>query len=128
MDVQLVADALDWAPETVMREATYQAGDRTIYYEGADTWEDITDLYTLLEQHLETGSPNLENAQIEKLADVVASGRSLSDVDIGVLVRLLKKYEGPLAELRATPGKGGQDYTDVPDPATARIVSDGGDQ
>ena len=45
------------------------------------------------------------------------SGYPLSDVDVGLLQKLLAKYAPKIAELRAKP----DGYTSGPDPGTARI-------
>lgn len=106
-----------------VREGTYGApGQPQVYYEDADTYADVTDLYTVLENARGNGTPNLENAQVEDLATSILSGHALSDVQIGVLQRLLDKYQASIQELRGSPDRDGQDYTSVPDPGTARIV------
>jgi hypothetical protein len=106
-----------------VREGVYGApGSPRVYFEDADTYKDITDLYSILKQNLDTGSPNLENSQVEGLAASIQDGYPLSAVEIGVLQRLLAKYAKDLAELRASPDRQGQDYTSVPDAGTARLV------
>ncbi len=105
------------------REAVYggENGTSEVFYEDANTWQDVTDLFSVLDQELENGTPNLENSQVEALATAMQEGRPLSDVQIGVLRGLLDKYSAELAAFRAS-GRSGQDYADVPDPATARLA------
>lgn len=106
-----------------LREATYGPTGTEIYYEDGDTYRDITDLYTVLKQNrADTGSPSLENGQVESLARTVYENRPLSLVEIGLLAKLKGKYADALAQLRAIPDRDGQDYLAVPDPATARLV------
>lgn len=112
--------------EGALREASYGApGSPQVYYEDGDTYKDITDLFTVLDQNRKTGSPNLENAQVEDLAKQIYERKPLSAMHIGVLKQLQTKYAGALAKLRATPDRDGQDYTSSPDPATARLVTGG---
>jgi len=106
-----------------VREGTYGApGQPQVYFEDASTYADVTDLYSVLAQERGNGTPNLENSQIEGIAASIQDGYLLSDVEIGVLQRLLAKYREQIDALRASPDHEGQDYTAVPDPGTARIV------
>jgi len=106
-----------------MREATYGAdGQPQVHYEDGDTYRDCTDLYTVIKNDLGTGSESLENQQASNLVALMKEGYPLSDVQVGLLQRLLAKYKPQIEALRASPDKEGQDYTDVPEPATARLV------
>jgi hypothetical protein len=115
------ADQLDLVREaTRLREGTYGApGQPQVYYEDAGSYRDITDLYQLLDSETPDGTKKLENAQVENLAARVLSGYPLTDIDIGVLQRLLAKYQTQLQALREDPDY--DDYTSVPDPGTARL-------
>lgn len=126
-DLATLADALALAEHHArLREGVYGGnGTPRVYYEDAGTYEDVTDLYTILDTETPDGTKDLENAQVEDLATSMLKGYPLSDVQIGVLKRLLEKYSTQIAELRATPDKDGQDYTDVPNPGVARLVTTG---
>ncbi len=124
MDLHELQATADWLGRdllSVVREGTYGVGQQ-VYYEDANTYKDVTDLYTVLSQEIGNGTPNLENSQVEGIAASIQDGYPLSDVEIGVLQRLLAKYKTQIDALRASPDHAGQDYLAVPDPGTARIV------
>lgn len=132
MDTLDLRNAADWLGDHELgellrvREGTYGApGQPQVYFEDGETYEDVTDLYTVLEADRGNGTPNLENAQVEHLAACMLAGYPLTDVQIGLLQRLLNKHADAIAALRATPDREGQDYTDVPDPGTARLTTGG---
>jgi hypothetical protein len=109
-----------------LREGTFggaKYGTPEVFYEDSSTYADVADLYSILDQNRGTGSPSLENAQIENLAETMMRGKSLSDVQIGVLKQLMAKYKTRIEKLRASPDREGQDYTSSPDPGTARLVN-----
>lgn len=116
----------DLAVVARLREASYGVeGGPQVYYETGDTYRDLTDLFTVLEQDRGTGSPNLENAQVEDMARSIYERHPLSAMQIGVLKQLMAKHGPALKALRAKADREGQDYTAAPDPATARLVTGG---
>jgi hypothetical protein len=126
MDTQELREAQSWLGGRDLgtllrvREGTYGApGQPQVYYEDGDTYKDVTDLYQVLPVESGDGTKHLENAQVEHLGACMLSGYPLSDVQIGVLQALLAKYADAIAALRADQE---QDYTNVPDPGTARLV------
>ena len=133
MDLTNMRSAVDWLGDGLpgildrVREGTYGApGQPTVYYEDGSTWRDLTDLYTVLDQERGNGTPNLENSELENMLATVKGGYPLTVVQIGMLKRLLAKYQPAVDALRAKDGKEGQDYSAVPDPGTARLVTGGG--
>jgi hypothetical protein len=132
MDLANIRSATDWLGDRLapilsrVREGSYQvAGGPEIYFEDGSTYQDIADLYTVIANEQGNGSANLENAQVEDLGRSILTGYPLSDVQIGILKRLLAKYAPQLDALRGSGDREGQDYTAVPDPGTARIVTGG---
>jgi hypothetical protein len=108
-----------------LREGVYGSGSQQVYFEDEDTYRDLTDLFTVVSQNRGTGSPNLENAQVENMARTMYEHRPLSAMEIGLLKRLLAKYASDIEQLRSSPDRDGQDYLAAPDPATARLVTGG---
>src|SRR5437870_2651234 len=87
-------------PMSRVREGTYQLADgREIYFQDGSTYRDLSDLYSVLSNQKPDGTINLENAQVESLATQMLSGYPLSDVEIGVLRKLLAKYNDRIAAL-----------------------------
>lgn len=119
-------DGRDFSGLFRVREGVYGApGQPQVCFEDGDTYKDVTDLYTVLDQERGNGTPNLENSQVEGIAASIQDGYPLSNVEIGVLQRLLAKYKERIAALRASADQEGQDYTSVPDPGTARLAVGG---
>jgi hypothetical protein len=109
-------------PEKVLGLSTYGGvnGSPAVAYETSDTYGLVTDLWRVLPQTLANGTPNLENELVEGIAASMQDGKPLSDAEIGVLRKLLDKYQSEIVALRADPDY--QSYTDTPSPATARLV------
>jgi hypothetical protein len=108
-----------------MREATFGGdayGTDKVYYEDDDTLAELQDLFTVLPVTLPNGSPNLANEIVKAMIADVQHGHPLSPVQIGKFLELRSTHADAIAKLRARSGKGGQDYMDVPNPATARLV------
>lgn len=102
-------------PDADIREATYQLDDgRSVYYDdGRETLRDAADLYTVLAENHETGSPNLENGQARMLLDKIQQGGVLGEMHIGTLRKLLAKHSAAIAKLRKSRDRDGQDLLDV---------------
>ena len=67
-------------------------GGLKVFYEDGDTYRDVTDLYRVLPVESGDGTKHLENAQVEAMGSKMLSGYPLSDVDVGLLQKLLAKY------------------------------------
>lgn len=98
-------------PDADIREGTYELGDgRSVYYDdGRETMRDAADLYTVLAENHQTGSPNLENGQARMLLDKLQSGGVLGEMHIGTLRKLLTKHAPAIAKLRKSRDRDGQD-------------------
>jgi hypothetical protein len=108
----------------VLREGSYEVpGVGPIYFQDADTLQDASDLYAILEETSTTGSPNLENDLVRSFVEKLQGGGSLSGEQLGKLLQLLQKHRDAVDERRANPNPDGQDLMDVPDPNTARILN-----
>jgi len=116
-------------PGVPMREASFggENGTPEVLYEDQELRDLVHDLYSILDENRDTGSPSLENSQVLAMVEAVGRNQSLSTVQIGLLKGLLVKYAAPIKALRESPDREGQDYriSSVPDPETARLVTDG---
>lgn len=111
---------------TLLREGVLNTADGTkVYYQDDQTLRDALDLYAVTREQHDTGSPNLENDQAREIVHSLQRGGGLSEVQIGKLRQLLAKYAAEIKQLRASPDRHGQDFLDVPDHATARIIQKG---
>jgi hypothetical protein len=120
-DIDYLADAgID-----LLREGTYGPTGSEVYYEDSSTIDDLRDLYVVLSEQTANGSKNLPNDQVLGMLEHVEEGHPLSDVEIGTLKQLLARFATELAKLRATPDKQGQNWSDVPDPGSARLTTGG---
>lgn len=108
-----------------LREGSYALPDgRAVYYEDAQTLTDALDLYTVLDEDHDTGSPNIENEQAKAFAGQLQSGVGLSGVQVGRLRQLVKEHWAEIEALRAR-NRRGQNLVDVPDAASALIIERG---
>jgi hypothetical protein len=107
-----------------MREGTYggENGGDIVYYEDANTRQDVADLYAVVPELTPAGSPNLENSKLRGIQEHIERGQQLAPVEIGVVRELLAKYGDQVKKLRESPDREGQDLHSKPDPGTARVV------
>ena len=112
-----------------LAEATYgEPGGPQIWYDsGRDAIRDASDLYTVLSEDHQTGSPNLENSQARGLVEHLQRGGGLGEMQIGLLRRLMGKHRAAIDKLRSSRDRDGQDILDLPEAgAQARIITTGG--
>ncbi len=122
------AELIDLGPHVPrVRESSFGGDDfgtPEIYVEGPDTLALLQDLFTVLPEHLPTGSMNLENEIVKTMIQDVQNGHALAPAALGKLKDMLVKYAPAVKALRASKDKKGQDYAAVPDPSTGRTVTD----
>lgn len=96
-------------PDKGLREGTYQSNGKSVYYDdGPGTLQDAADLYAVLNEDHQTGSPNLENGQAKAILDMLQSGGGLGVVHLGTLQKLFAKHADKVAKLRKSPDRDGQ--------------------
>jgi hypothetical protein len=105
-----------------LREGTYQAGGHTVYFQDADTLRDAADLYAVLREDAENGSPNLENDLVRAWVAQLQSGQLLDDVQLAKLFELMDTYAPQIAAYRAS-GDRTQDILNVPENPSPRILT-----
>lgn len=107
-----------------LREGEFKAGTHRVYFQNKDTLRDAADLYAVLAEQADNGSPNLENEQAKGMIETLQQGKLLDGDQLNRLLELVKKYAADLAEYRASDDHS-QDILAVPSkPAdTARILS-----
>jgi hypothetical protein len=116
------------AAEDGVREAglpTYggpEFGTPEVEYDDGTAYQLVSELYALLAPEIDNGTENLENSKVEDLARSILGGKPLTAVQYGVLKELAAKYAKELAAARAD-GDASQDYMQVPNPATGRLVT-----
>lgn len=112
----------------MFREASYETGDgQHVYYDdgpaGKETLRDAADLYAVLDENHDTGSPNLENDQARGILGRLQSGAGLGEVHIGQLRKLMAKHAAAIAELRRSRDRDGQDLLAVPSAGSDSRIS-----
>jgi hypothetical protein len=107
-----------------MREGTYggENGTDVVYFEDAQTRQDLADCYAVVPEFAATGSPNLENSQLRGMLEQVERGHQLAPAQLDLLRDLVAKYRPQIEALRASPDRQGQDLMAKPDAANARFV------
>lgn len=95
----------------LVREGSYQLPDgRSVYYSDAETLRDVADLYAVIDEQYDTGTPNLENDQARLMLETLGSGAPLEAWQVQQLTRLMDKYAQQIQALRTRPDRGGQDF------------------
>jgi hypothetical protein len=105
-----------------LREGVFTSAGKRVYFQDGQTLRDAADLYAILHEQAETGSPNVENELARGLVVAIQEGRLLNDVQLGKLFELLKKYGPELRAYRAS-SDSSQNILAVPEPGHARILS-----
>lgn len=105
-----------------LREGTFMSAGHRIYIQDADTLRDAADLYAVLGETVDTGSPNLENTLAKSFVEILQTGGRLNDEQLGKLLDMLKRHAGELRAYRASSDPS-RNIFDVPHPGTAKILS-----
>lgn len=119
----MMLDDVPRPERTRMRElGSYGLPGKEVAFEDEGAYKDVCDLFSVLDQNRDTGSPSLENRQAESLGATMQEGKPLSTVQIGLLRELMARHQSEIDALRASPEYAGQNYTSTPDPGRARMV------
>jgi hypothetical protein len=117
-------ELLDLREASVTGLPTYggESGTPEVEYDDGSGYQLVTELFAVIATENADKGENLENAEIVAIADSVLAGHPLSSVQYGQLKKLAAKYAAELAALRASDDDS-QNYMNVPDPTTGRLVS-----
>jgi hypothetical protein len=108
-----------------LREGTYTAGPKRIYFQDASTIRDAADLYAVLKEQAANGSPNLENELVKAFIQTMQNGQTLSGEQLAKLFELRDRYAAEIEAYRKDPDWS-QDILKTPDErdaARARILN-----
>lgn len=105
-----------------LREGTFKSAGHTVYFQDAQTLRDAADLWAVLKEHATTGSPNVENELAQSFVEILQTGSTLTNTQLGKLLQMLKRHAGEIRAYRASSDPE-RNILDVPDPSTAKILN-----